>query len=619
MQLAFDAINITNFGSFVGRHELRLAASASALNLIRGRNKVDQRLGSNGAGKSTLLNALCWCLYGKTTNDLASTDIRPWHGKGQTKVSTSVFIDDSVQVVTRTTGPNSLTIGTKPVLQPEIDRLLGMSFDVFRQTVLLGQNRPLFHDLPNREKLQFLSDVLDLERWDRYSTKAAGLASGLEDKQAEFERDRQKHEGIAESLAGQVTKQQDESDAWAKDRASKLKAAEKALKIKTKSAADITTKLGYLSSKLDLEEYQLGLLDTDLAKLQGNHTRVSIKLSEMRSTHASLGKLRDEAEATLKSLLTERSCPACGQPIKEQAQFLENKAKLETTINKYLKEASALDLKELEQELNKISVQLSDTTNARAKAAKGVIQLEQERDLLANTKSHEDFFLKLAQREVDELSTAGNPFQPRLNDLRKHQAEAVSRATEAKDQVNKLEAKITRRRFWVKAFKDIRLFVLQEALQDLEVVTNSMLDSIGLAGWEVGYAIERETKSGTIQKGLITTVRSPGLKDGQAVKWASWSGGESQRIRLVGSLALSEVLLARAGVECNIEILDEPTKGLSTEGVEDLCEFLSERSRKLGRTIWLVDHKTLESSLFDNVVTVTKTKAGSALSQGGKE
>lgn len=617
MHLEFDEIHLDNFGSFVGTHELRLSNKVPSLNLVRGRNKVEPRLGPNGAGKSTLLNALAWCLYGKTTNDLASTDIRPWYGKGKTSVDVLLHIDEQGHEIVRTAGPNSIKIDGKPVLQPEINGLLGMSFDVFRQTILLGQGRPLFHDLPNREKLQFLSDVLDLERWERHADTAKKLANELSNQQVAADTEYQTKMGIAENLAEQLAKQQSEFDAWAKERMTKLKAAEKLVRKQSTIVEKLDTELADVVSKLDMQQLQLKLADADVRKANETHQQASLELIECRSVVASLGRLREEAEQKLKELMESRTCPTCGQPIKRQSNYLENKARVEEQIRKYLDDAAELDIEVVATRAAELRRTLNSAVSHFDKTKQVVHDLENERDFFTSSKADEDVKLRVAKKELDALSTSDNPFRQRLNGLKSAHRDALKSANELKVLVKKLDARISRRQFWSKAFKDIQLFVLQDVLQELELVTNSMLDSVGLVGWQVGFDIERETKAGTIQRGLITTVTPPQIKGDHTIKWSSWSGGESQRIRLVGALALSEVLLARAGVECNVEILDEPTKGLSNEGAEDICEFLSDRSRKLGRTIWLVDHKTLESSYFDKVITVTKTKSGSTLSSNG--
>src|SRR6202035_4690082 len=97
----------------------------------------------------------------------------------------------------------------------------------------------------------------------------------------------------------------------------------------------------------------------------------------------------------------------------------------------------------------------------------------------------------------------------------------------------------------------------------------------------------------------------------ELVKWRSFSGGENQRLRLIGALALSEVLLNYVGITPTLEILDEPSKSLSRQGVKDLIDYLADRAQNLGKRILLVDHHAYESSKFASVTTVVKDKSGS--------
>ena len=175
----------------------------------------------------------------------------------------------------------------------------------------------------------------------------------------------------------------------------------------------------------------------------------------------------------------------------------------------------------------------------------------------------------------------------------------------------KLTRLMERTRFWVKGFKDVRLYVIEEVLAELELTTNAALEEVGLVGWKVEYSIEKETKSGTIQRGLNVIIHSPATKT--PVRWECWSGGEGQRLRIVGALALSQVLLNYAGIETNLEVLDEPTQHLSAEGVRDCCDFLAARAKQLGRQCWYVDHQSVESTRFASVVTVVKDKRGARI------
>jgi len=145
-------------------------------------------------------------------------------------------------------------------------------------------------------------------------------------------------------------------------------------------------------------------------------------------------------------------------------------------------------------------------------------------------------------------------------------------------------------------------------LDELELVTSGMLEEVGLVGWEISYELEKETKSGTVQRNLHVKINSPQSQGW--VRWEAWSGGEQQRLRLVGALALADVLLSHAGVEPSLEVLDEPALYWSSEGVQELCAFLAERARETKRSIFYTEHNAVESSHFSSVLTVVKDKDG---------
>jgi DNA repair exonuclease SbcCD ATPase subunit len=119
--------------------------------------------------------------------------------------------------------------------------------------------------------------------------------------------------------------------------------------------------------------------------------------------------------------------------------------------------------------------------------------------------------------------------------------------------------------------------------------------------------MEKETQAGKIKPGLVVNISNP--RSAKAVKWGSWSKGQGQRLRIIGAIALSEVLLRRAGVSCDLLVLDEPTNHLSPEGVRETVDFLLERGRDA--QVFYVDHRAIESTRFASTLTVRLTDAGS--------
>lgn len=613
MDTEFVELQVENFGPFVGKHTLPLGTQG--VTFVKGRNKAEPRLGPNGAGKSKLLNALPWCLYGRTTDDLASTDIRPWTSKGQTRVRVRLIAWESEEgvrhTITRTAGPNSLMLDGKPCAQADIERLVGWSLPVFRQAVFLGQGQPLFHDLPNREKLDFLVDVLGLSRWDKYAERAAAQTAELERQLARVIGEFDGNAMRIEELAVQVKRQQAEADSWESWRTGRLGEVEKQVRKLIKQVGTLETHHAGINVKLDGAETELKLVQGDEARYAKKAADADVAYRTAKANQLTAKQRQEETAAELAALMVDARCPTCGNKITRESTLISNRERLQKAIANFAVQASSATVNEA---LGKLEKARATAENWRAQAQALLVKVEAlvaEERLARRNLGDAQLELRGAKRQLGELESGANPHRPRLADLRKAYKAAVADGEAMAKERAQLEASAVRTKYWIKGFKDVRLFVLEDVLDELEFTTNSMLDAMGLVGWEVRYNVERETKSGTTQRGLITTVLNPD-KAAEA-KWKSWSGGEGQRLRIAGALALSQVLLGRAGVECNLEVLDEPTRHLSDEGVEDLCDFLSERAYATGKGIFLVDHKAIESSRFARVVTVIKDANGSRI------
>jgi DNA repair exonuclease SbcCD ATPase subunit len=217
--------------------------------------------------------------------------------------------------------------------------------------------------------------------------------------------------------------------------------------------------------------------------------------------------------------------------------------------------------------------------------------------------------LEAHKRQSQQLADETNPHQKQLRKLREQRTELKAKRASLQADADKLSQRVERTKPWIKGFKDVRLLTLEEVLTELEISANGLLEDLGLAGWSMHFHVERETKSGSVQTGMGVMITSP--EHTEPVKWESWSGGEGQRLRLAGALALSEVLLNHAGIEINLEILDEPSRSLASS--RDLIDALAERAERLQRRILYVDHLAIESSQFASTIMIVKTKEGSRI------
>lgn len=608
MRLEVDSLLLENFKAFGDRQILRLSDRGPGLHFVRGRNLLYPRLGQNGVGKSSLWQALLWCLYGKTMEGLRNPDIRPWEGERATTVSVLLRVNGKAQRVTRTTYPNSLLLNTRAVTQEAVDRVVGLSFEVFTNTIVLGQGRPLFFDLPPRDKLDLFTDVIkNLDLWEKRSQLAADQARELGTQVFNLTAEQQAHQTLLtrnEEMLASVMRDHAtwETEHLHQDQGSRtrIKALERQLNVlqRQRDGADLQydgaiTEFNLLRTEQRQVEDYLGIASHE----------IDAKLLEIRGWETE----RNRTQETLQHLGESGNCPTCGQSVKG-TQLSRHRDELKVRIRDLKRKiqagvpnAMSTYQETLQERLNRIRTDMESFRTRSDRANDLMLQLDPQ---LADIKA------RLEQLRLARTARARvhNPYQGQVQNLRRSGRSITTDLDNVKDRITKLNRQQVRRQFWVKGFKEVRLYVIEEILRDLELASNVRLEEFGLIGWSIRYNIERETQSGNVSRALNVSILSPNNR--KPVRFESWSGGEGQRLRLVGALALADVLLAHAGVQSQLTILDEPTQHLSMVGINDLVDGLRDWSRQSQRSIFFTDHRVLESRRFTSTLTVTRDENG---------
>lgn len=559
------SLQLTNFRSFKG-HQTFHFPDGPGLYFMWGDNQAEPRLGRNGAGKSTLWKALTWLFYAKTSEGLKAGDAANWEAGKGTRVCLE-FTDTGLSwVVERTWSPNTWvlkdTLGnvfdlTKDPTNPVLG-VLALEFQPFLSCILMAQGQPMFLDLKAEAKAALFAEVMSLDKWLEYSTRASSSASAID-------KDLRSAEAQVSRLKGQVQTARD---------------------------VDVTVQLedweaGRQLRRKGLEHEYKGLLQR-LGDLKARMVERDVTVVECRARYKIALESVEDAEAQLKRAhqgaygkTSSHSCPSCGQGIPDSVSLLIDKL---AAARKAASEA----------------LRLMDDAGASVRSC--------ERDILSVNKT-----LDALEEREDQIIAEVNPFasvradaQQRLEDL-----EADLRAAYALQ--DDLAERYSISSGWVRWFKEIRLELIGEALRQLEVEVNNCVTSMGLVNWELRFDVDRETAKGTLQKGFAVTVLSP--HNEKAVPWEAWSGGEAQRLRLATNMGLANLIRARTGTTLNLEVWDEPSQHMGEQGVADLLDSLKARAYAEQRQIWIVDHNTLGYSDFDGQAGVVKTAAGSHFSQ----
>lgn len=594
-------ITLTNFKTFRGTHTIKLDLGAG-LHFVKGKNGDEPRLGSNGAGKSSIFDALCWVLFGRSVDGLRTDDLVPWEVDCTIEVSLAFDDGEAEHTITRaTTAEGGLRFDNQAISQQSLEAKIGFTLLTFKHAILRGQGEPLFANLQPRDKMQVLAEALMLDRWEDRSELASKRAKEIKSTIDELMGTINTQRDTLAEITAQRESLGREHDDWEKNQFKKMLEDKAQLKEYEKRY-----------SSVDLKQDKLRL-DADAAATEAKASKqeveqFTVKLADLKNEknrlHSDIGALDDAL-----GLLKGKKCPTCGQPLHSAAEYKEELSSRRARARKE-QQFNERDYDYIKAKLAKASEELKAFSNA-AERARDALEFVQPEHVELKTK------IENTKKWLKEHESARNPFEEQLDKIKHRKTKLAEELEVNTKKFDRLQVRHARVSFWIKGFKDVRLFIIEDVLQELEMCSNVLLEQFGLIGWEMHYDVEKETKSGTVQRGINISILSP--RNRQAVRFECWSGGEAQRLTLISALALSEVLLDHAGVETGIEIFDEPTQHLSGEGRFDLCEMLALRSAQTSRAILLADHTVIESALFRSTITVTRDERGSQVTDNERK
>jgi len=623
--MKLQTITITDWGPFKGRQTFRFP-EAPGLYFLWGRNEVDVRLGSNGSGKSRLWEALCWVIFGKTSRGLKAGETANWDvGRGASVSLAYCYSDDDETscVVTRSWSPNSWTWvdafgATHDLAKDETNPLLDdlrLSFQAFLNVILMSQEGVMFLDLKAEAKAALFGEVLGLDRWLEASQKAAKKAADEDVRCRRLDREVAKIEGqleqMREASQGSGTDQQ---QAWDSEQRLRLRGMADAYEVLLDKYGRAVAEAQAADQREDAARAKLKAATTSLKELKqqrAKHTEVvSLAMTAVARDQAELRRL----ESHLHFLEEHDHCPTCDQDLDpklkaEQLREAKNQVKARATI--------------LAESSDRLEAARDDTDEHDAKIEKQERRVREAQGDVddANHKARSALRdSELFSRDLDDLDDQIDREQARVNPFIALAAEAEQKEQALMRQLREarrlLDDADSRHRLftsWVKWFKEIRLGEIAEAMTQLEIEVNNELSALGLTTWALRFEVDRETKSGSIQRGFTVTVVSP--HNPRPVPWEAWSGGEAQRLRLAAQCGLANLIRSSLGVTLPIEAWDEPTDGMSPQGISDLLQSLSARAQAEQRQIWIIDHHSLNFGGFAGTSGVIKTKAGSVFDQ----
>lgn len=608
-QIRLISLTIERFKHITTPVTLDFQSYGPGLHFFHGENHVHD-FGSNGAGKSTLWDALCWCLFGITGKGLKNPDVAPWSGERDTAVALQFTVDGRTCLINRRIHPNKLLLNDKLAAQADIDALLGVSYELFTNTVVISQRETAFIELTPERKLDLFVQALDLERWERRSKLAAEQTARWDAYLVQCQSDlisvKDMINEYSQQLANLLSSQ---SDFDANNRT--------VLQTATADRERLQSEIDKLQYEYDGADLIRDGSETEISNIQLQLSENRIELDRLHDQYQTGQGIQEKARGLADYIRTQLAqfetgiCPTCRQPIKKEKH--KHAIDLRKELDEYNeRERLARPSKELITKINTLKRTHDTLTDALAnfqsKSHNAMDTMTRLSSPLAS--------IKARHRQLGELITAGgaeNPYREQIAAARRTISQKKADAKQLEKAIDHGTAVAERSRYWIKAFRDIRLFVLDDVLRHLEFCTQAALAELGMADWTITFDVEHETKRGTVKRGIHAFIQSPG--NPQPVKFEAWSGGEGQRLLVSCTLALADTLLAYAGIDIDFQVLDEPTTSLSVEGIDDMIRWFADRARNRQQILLYADHRIVDNASFDTTTIVLRNRNGVALNQ----
>jgi DNA repair exonuclease SbcCD ATPase subunit len=576
MSFVIKDLTVKNFMS-VGNSTQAIKFNRNDLTLVLGQNLDlggDDTGARNGTGKTTIINALSFALYGQALTNIRKENlINKTNGKAM--LVTIEFETNGVSYkIERGRKPNIVKFyiggeeqevtdesqGDSRETQGAIERMLGMSHDMFRNIVALNTYTEPFLSLKAAEQRTMIEQLLGVtqlsEKAENLKEQLKASKDGIVKEEFRIKAVQDANERLKEQVSNLIRRQ----GMWQKKKDEDLG--------KLQSAYDELAKIDIEAELLmhqDLTRHSQLLKDrADLQKLVAR-----CELDEAKETKV-VDKLKTEI-----AQLEDHKCYACGQEMHDEKheQVLADK-------RKSLQEAALQALA-----TNSQWIELTGALKELGEAGPAPrTYYDKESDAFEHRASLGNILSQLVAKDAE-----ADPYVEQIAEMKTQAEEEIDY-----DEMNRLVSLRDHQDFLLKLLtsKDsfVRKRIIDQNLAYLNQRLSYYLDKIGLPHTVV------------FQNDLTVNISELGRE----LDFDNLSRGERNRLILSLSWSFRDVWESLYQ-PINLLFIDEVIdSGMDSSGVESALGILKKMSRERNKSIWLVSHKDELSSRVNNILTVVK-------------
>jgi DNA repair exonuclease SbcCD ATPase subunit len=568
-------ITLRNFLS-IGQVTQAVNFDSKELTLILGENLDLGGDGArNGTGKTTLIQGLSYAMFGTPINQIRKDNlINRTNGKGM--LVTLEFSANGVDYkIERGRRPNILKFyvdnkeeecvndaqGENKETQEHIERAIGMTPDMFKQTVALNTYSEPFLAMKANDQRNIIEQLLGITLLSEKAELIKSLIKTTKDGITEEEFRVKAVEEANKRVQEQIENLKRRANLW-----------------DTKHADDLK------KLKEDLEELQ----KLDIEKELQGHKDLSTynqKKKDIADLDKSITRTADDIEKEEKALkkvekelaqLKEHKCHTCGQDFHDEKHAKVTKEKENT---KKENEKNIKEFKELLQQLNSAKDELGPI----GKQPKLYYDTEQE------AFQHRSLVDALVTK-IDEKEKESNPYTDQIGEMESQALQEISF-----DKINELTKKMEHQKFLLDLLtsKDsfVRKKIIDQNLSYLNARLTHYLDRIGLPHQVV------------FQNDLNVEI----TELGRELDFDNLSRGERNRLILGLSFAFRDVWESLYSPINTLFIDELIDSGMDTVGVENSMAILKDMSRNRNKSVWLVSHREELAGRVPSVLKVVKS------------
>ena len=528
----------------------------------------------NGTGKTTIINALSYSLFGQALSNIRKDNLVNKTNAKNMLVSLDFSVSGIEYRIERGRKPNVLKFyvnneqkaaedeaqGDSRETQDAIERILGMSHDMFKHILALNTYTEPFLNLKANEQRTIIEQLLGItllsERADRIKELNKQTKDGISQEEFRIRAVQEANRRIEE----QIVSLQRRQTMWT------TKHAEEVTKLQT--ALTELTQIDIAAEILAhqaLEEHNR--LSTERNIAEARKKRVELDIDK---ENKAVKRLETEIQS-----LEDHKCHACGQDLHDA----KHEEVMGTKVDA-LREAMET-VNELEDQLEDLEATLENLGEAGPVPK---VFYDNKDDAIDHRST-----LASLQTQITSKQAETDPYGEQITEM---QGQALQTVTY--DDLNELTRVQEHQEFLLKLLtsKDsfIRKKIIDQNLSYLNQRLTHYLDRIGLP-----HTVK-------FQNDLTVMIEELGRE----LDFDNLSRGERGRLILSMSWAFRDVWESLYQ-PINLLFIDEMIdNGLDTQGVENSLALLKRMTRERHKSIWLVSHRDELAGRVENILKVIK-------------